>query len=63
MVPIGLNMTKTTKNVFLDLSLNLNNKTTLTFWHKILKNAIFGPVDNFKQANQEKSMVGCFLEV
>ncbi len=53
MVPIGWNVTKTIKNVFLDLSLNFITKR-IFFRHKILKNAIFEPVDNFKQASQEK---------
>jgi hypothetical protein len=37
-------------------------KNVFVFLAQIIKNAIFGPVDNFKQASKQKRMVGCFLE-
>jgi len=35
----------------------------IIFMLKIKKNAIFGTMDNFKQASMQKRMVGCFLEI
>ncbi len=35
----------------------------IIFRLKIFKNAIFGAMDNFKQASKQKRMVGCFLEI
>ncbi len=57
MVPIGWNITQTIKCVFSDLSLNFVIKII------ILKNAVFGPVDNFYQASKQKIKAGCFLKI
>jgi hypothetical protein len=46
--------------MLLNLSLDFIIKTFCLAQN--FKNAIFGPVDNFKQANKQRK-VGCFLEI
>jgi hypothetical protein len=59
LVPISRNITKTIKNVFLDLSLNFIIKR-IFLGAQSLKMEL---LDNLKEASKQERMVGCFLAI
>ncbi len=57
-----LNYNKNNKNVYFRTKV-LNFRIKRIFFGTNLKNVVFGPLDNLKQASKQKRMVGYFLEI